>query len=122
MERREGPDRRKNTRGGRRTSDRSGSAPLVMVIDADYRRREISEVILAKLRFAVVPVASVELALSLVGELRPAAIVCRVRDTAHLRAAVGTILPIVNLADDMVAADALIDALRIALRTPERVH
>jgi hypothetical protein len=93
-----------------------------MVIDADYRRREISEVILAKLRFAVVPVASAELALSLVRELRPAAIVCRVRDTAILRAVVATSLPIVNLADDMLAADALIEALRVALRSPERVH
>jgi hypothetical protein len=122
MERRQGPDRRGNPRGGRRGNDQSGSAPLVMVIDADYRRREISEVILAKLRFAVAPVASVELALALVGELRPAAIVCRVRDTALLRAAVSADLPIVNLADDMLAADALIEALRIALGTPERVH
>lgn len=122
MERRQGPDRRKAPRGGRRPGDQSGSAPLVMVIHADYRRREIAEVILAKLRFAVVPVASAELALSLVDELRPAAIVCRVRDTALLRAAVADSLPIVNLADDMLAADALIEALRAALRSPERVH
>jgi CheY-like chemotaxis protein len=93
-----------------------------MVIDADDRRREISEAILAKLQFAVVPVASVEQALSIVHGLRPAAIVCRVRDTAPMRAAVATNLPIVNVADDMLAAEAMIEALRAALRSPERVH
>jgi predicted aconitase with swiveling domain len=94
----------------------------VLVIDADYRRRQIAEAILAKLQFAVAPVGSVEQALSIVGELDPAAIVCRIRDTAVLRAAVAADLPIVNVADDMLAADVLIDALRAALRSTARVH
>jgi len=94
----------------------------VLVIDADYRRRQIAEAILAKLQFAVAPVGSIEQALSIVGELDPAAIVCRVRDTAVLRAAVAADLPIVNVADDMLAADVLIDALRAALRSTARVH
>jgi hypothetical protein len=88
-----------------------------MVIDADYRRLEISKAILATLQFAVAPVASLEEALLIVPDLRPAAIVCRVRDTAPLRAAVATNLPIVNVADDMLAADRLVEALRAALRS-----
>jgi CheY-like chemotaxis protein len=122
MERRQGPDRRKHSRGGRRPSDQSGVAPLVLVIDADYRRREIAEAILAKLQFAVAPVGSVEQALSIVGELQPAAIVCRVRDTAALRAVVAPDLPIVNVADDMLAAETLIEALRAALSANDPVH
>jgi hypothetical protein len=87
-----------------------------MVIDGDDRRRAIAEAILAKLQFAVVPVASVERALSVVHGLRPTAIVCRVRDTAPLRAAVPANLPIVNVADDVLAPEAMIEALRAALR------
>lgn len=68
------------------------------------------------------PVASVAQALSIVHELRPAAIVCRVRDTASLRAAVATYVPIVNVADDMLAPEAMIEALRAALQLAGRVH
>jgi CheY-like chemotaxis protein len=89
-----------------------------MVIDGDDRRRAISEAILAKLRFAVVEAASVEEALSVVHRLRPTAIVCRMRDTTPLRAAVASDLPIVNVADDVLAPEAMIEALRAALRSP----
>src|SRR5262245_50673525 len=70
-----GIDRRKFPRGGRRVDDRPGFTPLVMVIDPDPDRRHISEAILAKLRFAVAPVESVDKALSVIRSLAPAAIV-----------------------------------------------
>src|ERR1051325_7405565 len=80
-----GPDRRKFPRGGRRDEDKPGFTPLVMVIDHDPNRRDVSEAILAKLRFAVAPVESVEKAVSVIRALAPAAIVGPADDLQRLR-------------------------------------
>ena len=55
IERRLGSDRRKHPRGGRRPGDRPGYFPLVMVIEPEAGRRDITEAILTKQCFAVVP-------------------------------------------------------------------
>ena len=42
-----GPDRRRFARGGRRTIDPAGYAPMVVVIDNDATRLDVAEAILA---------------------------------------------------------------------------
>ena len=112
-----GPDRRKHPRGGRRDEDTQGFTPLVMVIDRDPNRRDISEAILAKLRFAVAPVESVQKALSVIRALAPAAIVGHADEIRQLRAALPLeTIPFVAVTDEMARTDQLIDVVRAALR------
>src|SRR5438128_10901430 len=89
-ERRQGPDRRKSPRGGRRATDQPGYSPLVLVVDVDPRGRETCETILAKLRFAVAPVESADKAIDVMAGLRPDVIVTRERDAQRLREHGGT--------------------------------
>ena len=112
-----GPDRRKNPRGGRREEDSQGFTPLVMVIDKDPNRRDVSEAILAKLRFAVAPVESVEKAISVIRALAPAAIVGPADDLEKLRNALPLeTIPLVAVTDAMARTDQLIQVVRAALR------
>lgn len=111
------PDRRKQPRGGRRSDDRPGFAPLVLVADEDAASRDMCETILAKLHFAVAPVDSIEKAASVVATLRPDVIVVRARDAAALQRAAWPIgVPLVNVTDDMREPDVLVDAIRRAIR------
>src|SRR5262245_64145980 len=84
-EKRTGSDRRRLPRGGRRPDDVLGYTPLVMVVDGEARRREISEAILAKLMFAVAPAESVERALSIAQALHPEVIVAGEQDAQRIR-------------------------------------
>jgi len=112
-----GPDRRKFPRGGRRTEDRQGFTPLVMVIDHDPNRRDLSEAILAKLRFAVAPVESVDKAISVIRSLAPAAIVGHADDLQRLRNVLPLeTIPFVAVTDEMARTDKLVDVVRAALR------
>ncbi|HEY6213005.1 MAG TPA: hypothetical protein VIW45_12010 [Vicinamibacterales bacterium] len=112
-----GPDRRKHPRGGRREEDKAGFTPLVMVIDHDPNRRDVSEAILAKLRFAVAPVESVEKAIAVIRALSPAAIVGPAEDLAKLRAALPLpSTPLIPVTDAMARTDELIQVVRAALR------
>jgi hypothetical protein len=116
-EHRKGPDRRKHPRGGRRAEDRPGFAPLILVADEEASSRDMCEAILAKLHFAVAPVDSIDKALSIIGTLRPDVIVVHARDTAALeRAAWPTGVPFVNVTEGMRNPDALIEAVRRAIR------
>ena len=54
MEHRKGPDRRKQSRGGRRAEDRPGFAPLILVADDDPSSRDVCEAILAKLHLSLI--------------------------------------------------------------------
>ena len=115
---RKGPDRRKQSRGGRRAEDRPGFAPLVLVADEDSSSRDMCEAILAKLHFAVAPVDSIDKAVSIIATLRPDVIVVHARDTTAVqRAAWPTGVPFVNVTEEMREPDALIDAIRRAIRT-----
>jgi CheY-like chemotaxis protein len=119
-EHRRGTDRRKQSRGGRRAGDRPGFAPLVLVADEDASSRDLCETILAKLRFAVAPVDSIDKALSVIGTLRPDVIVVHARDTAALeRAAWPSGVPFVAVTDEMKDPDLLVDAIRRAIRAPD---
>jgi len=115
---RQGPDRRKLARGGRRAEDRPGFAPLVLVADEDPSSRDVCETILAKLHFAVAPVDSIDKAVSVIGTLRPDVIVVKAGDGVALqRAAWPSGVPFVNVTDDLRDPDALVEAIREAIRT-----
>jgi DNA-binding NtrC family response regulator len=121
QQRREG-DRRAQPRGGRRSTDAPGFAPMVMVIDQDPRRRDVSETILAKLRFAVAPFDSIDKAIAVMQALRPDVIVLAERDANQLRDRLppdrdGKTIPIVTLNDELLTPDALVESIRQALRT-----
>src|SRR5580765_4139717 len=108
-----GSDRRKYPRGGRRTEDRPGFTPLVMVIDPDPDRRHISEAILAKLRFAVAPVESVDKALSVIRSLAPAAIVGHADDLQRMRNVLPLeTIPFIAVSDEMARTDKLVQLVR----------
>jgi CheY-like chemotaxis protein len=117
QDQRQGPDRRRRPRGGRRPSDKGGFAPLVLVADEDAESGAMSEVILAKLRFAVARVDSVDKAITVIGTLLPDVIVARAKDLSALqRAAWPSGVPFVAVTDAMREPEALVSAIRRAIR------
>jgi DNA-binding NtrC family response regulator len=117
-----GSDRRRRSRGGRRSIDRDGYTPMIMVIDGDSGRRDLSETILAKLRFAVAPFESVEQALSAMRALIPEAVVAREDAANGIRGLMpndrrGRAIPLLAVTDDLAAPDALAEALLRLLRS-----
>jgi hypothetical protein len=120
-EQRQQSDRRKVARGGRRPTDKTGFAPLVLVADEDDESGQMCEVILAKLRFAVARVDSLDKAINVLGSLRPDVIVARARDVSPLqRAAWPSGVPFVSVTEDIREPDALVHAIRRAIREGSR--
>jgi hypothetical protein len=120
-EQRRNSDRRKVARGGRRPTDKTGFAPLILVADEDDESGQMCEVILAKLRFAVARVDSLDKAIDVLPSLRPDVIVARARDVSPLqRAAWPSGVPFVSVTDEIRGPDALIDAIRAAIRNGTR--
>jgi DNA-binding NtrC family response regulator len=116
-EHRQERDRRIERRGGRRPTDAPGFAPLVLVADEDAASRELCETILAKLHFAVAPVASIDQAILLLPTLRPDVIVAHARDVSLLQfAAWPNRVPFVAVTAEMREPDALVTAIRRAIR------
>jgi len=116
-EQRRQPDRRRVARGGRRPTDKPGFAPLILVADEDDASGAMSEMILAKLRFAVARVDSVDKAINVIGTLRPDVIVARGKDVSGLqRAAWPSGVPFVSVTDEISEPEALVDAVRTAIR------
>ena len=116
-----GPDRRRFARGGRRTTDMAGYAPMVVVIDGDATRLDLSEAILAKLRFAVAPFASVDRALTAMHAIMPEVIVARSECVRELRDRLpmdkdGRAIPLLPLTAELADPAALIEALRQLIR------
>jgi hypothetical protein len=115
---RQGPDRRREPRGGRRPGDRDGFSPLVLVADEDMESGDMCEALLATLRFAVARVDSVDKAVAVIATLLPDVIVARARAVSPLqRAAWPSGVPFVTVTDGLRDPDALIDAIRQAIRT-----
>ncbi len=102
VEKRQGPDRRIHSRGGRRPTDRRGATPLVVVADDEPGN------------FAVAPVESVAKALEVMAALRPEVVVAKVADAALLKAQ--SLAPVVIVTDAMSDPDVLVEAIREALR------
>jgi hypothetical protein len=120
-EQRRQSDRRKVARGGRRPTDKTGFAPLVLVADEDDESGQMCEVILAKLRFAVARVDSLDKAINVLGSLRPDVIVARARDVSPLqRAAWPSGVPFVSVTEEIREPDALVLAIRRAIREGSR--
>ena len=123
-----GPDRRRQSRGGRRPNDIEGYAPLVFVIDPRPSGRDTCEAILAKLRFAVAPFESVDQAARVVAALRPDLILACSEHIDAVRAAVAPqrdqhTIPIVAIPEHDADAVALVNTVRAALRfAPARTH
>lgn len=116
-EQRRVPDRRRAPRGGRRPTDQAGFAPLILVADEDDASGAMSETILAKLRFAVARVDSVDKAVKVIDTLRPDVIVARGRDVSPLKAAAWpSRVPFVAVTDDISEPEALVEAVRQAIR------
>jgi hypothetical protein len=116
-----GPDRRQFARGGRRTTDRAGYAPMVVLIDNEATRLDLSEAILAKLRFAVAPFGSVERALAAMQGLMPEIVIARTECVHELRDRLpldrdGRAIPLLPLTAELADPMKLIDALRQMIR------
>ena len=116
-----GPDRRRFARGGRRATDPAGYAPIVVVIDNDATRLDVAEAILAKLRFAVAPFASVDKAIAAMHAIMPEIVVARADAVRELRDRLpvdrdGREIPLLALTADLADPSALIEALRQVIR------
>jgi PleD family two-component response regulator len=126
-ERRNGPDRRRQPRGGRRAADHAGYAPLVLVVDQNATGRAACEAILAKLRFAVAPIETVEKAASIVNSLRPEIIVAvgdaadELRDRLAGGSRGNSSIPVVAISASS-GPDEIVDRIRTALRERRPQH
>ena len=90
---------------------------MIVVIDDDAGRRDLAETILAKLRFAVAPFETVEQAVSAMRALIPEAVVARENAANAIRGLMpndrsGRAIPLLAVTDDLVAPEALVEALR----------
>lgn len=115
-DKRQGSDRRQRPRGGRRSADPAGLAPLVLLVDEDPDSGERCEAILSKLRFAVAPAHTLAEATRVIDALRPNLIVGHVTDPDALRRAAPADIPVVILDDALSAPDSMVAEIRRALR------
>jgi PleD family two-component response regulator len=120
--RRNGPERRRQPRGGRRPEDREGFAPLVLVADDDAGSGARCEAILAALRFAVAPAHSAEEALRVMHALRPNLVVSHLRDDRAFKERLGSDnatagVPIISVTPEIEEPEALVAEIRRVLRT-----
>ena len=114
---RAGADRRRQPRGGRRGADVDGFSPLVMVVGNHAAVGDAAGAVLAKLKFAVVPAASVDDALRIMQTMRPDIVTANAGDAARIRRERPDQLAVV--VEDAMRADAqlLIDRIREAIRS-----
>jgi hypothetical protein len=115
-DKRNGADRRHRPRGGRRTGDQQGFAPLVLLVDEDADSGQRCEAILAKLRFAVAPAHTLAEATRVMDALRPNLIVGHVSDPEALKRAAPADIPLVILNEALSEPEAMIGEIRRALR------
>lgn len=115
-EQRQGPDRRRVARGGRRATDRPGYAPLVLLIDGDADSSARCEAILARLHFAVAPTGTIDEARRVMEALRPNLVVARIADAAALKQLTGADVPLVLLDGDLLDPALLVEEIRRELR------
>lgn len=117
LEHRRGPDRRRRPRGGRRTEDASGFAPLVLMVGEAPGVMARSEAVLAKLHFAVSIVGSAEDALRVIPGLRPDLVVATDADSARIRLETPENVPVVSMeVEAQENPEALVEEIRRALR------
>jgi hypothetical protein len=121
-EHRQGPDRRKLARGGRRAGDPGGFAPLVLLVGSGDTVVANSETILAKLRFAVAVSGSVEDALRVMTGIRPDVIVAEAEAASRIRLEAPEHLPVVVMSEQMhTDHELLVEEIRQSLRANMKV-
>lgn len=94
---------------------------MVVLIDNDATRLDLSEAILAKLRFAVAPFASVDRALAAMQGLMPEIVIARTECVRELRDRLpldrdGRAIPLLPLTPELAEPIRLIEALRQMIR------
>jgi hypothetical protein len=116
---RQGRERRRAPRGGRRPDDGTGFTPLVFLVDEDRSTSgDVGETLVATSLFAVARVDSVARVVTLVSTLLPDVIVARARDVGPLqRASSPHEVPLVAVTAELQENAALIHAIRTAVRT-----
>ena len=121
FEHRQGPDRRRLPRGGRRAQDVAGFAPLVLVVGKGETAVAQSEAVLARLKFAVTRSGTVEEALRVMAGIRPDVIVAESDAASRIRLEAPEHVPVVEMNGDMRGnPDALIEGIRQAIRANEK--
>jgi DNA-binding NtrC family response regulator len=117
LEHRRLPDRRRQSRGGRRTADQPGLAPLVLMVGSEPGMVERSEAVLAKLGFAVSIAGSADDALRVIPELRPDLVVAAEADGARIRMEAPQNVPVVSMdGPEQDNPEALVEQIRRAIR------
>jgi len=113
-----GVDRRRQPRGGRRGADVEGLSPLVMVVGNHAEVGDVAGAVLSRLKFAVLPAASVEEALRIMQSMRPDIITANAEDAARIRLECPEHHPVVVVGDAMRDnAQLLVDEIRSAIRS-----
>lgn len=121
FENRRGPDRRKMPRGGRRTDDVQGFAPLVMVVGTGETAVAQSEAVLARLKFAVTTSGTVDEALRVMAGIRPDVVVAEPAAASRIRLEAPEYVPVVEMNGDMrLNPDALVEGIREAIRASDK--
>src|SRR4029078_5853095 len=118
---RRGPDRRRLPRGGRRTEDVPGFAPLVMVVGIGETAVAQSEAVLARLKFAVTTRRTVGEALRVMAGIRPDVVVAEPEAASRIRLEAPEHVPVVEMNGEMRGnPDALVEGIREAIRANEK--
>jgi len=121
FEHRQGPDRRRLPRGGRRAEDVAGFAPLVLVVGKGETAVAQSEAVLARLKFAVTRSGTVEEALRVMAGIRPDVVVAESDAASRIRLEAPEHVPVVEMNGDMRQnPDALVEGIRQAIRANEK--
>lgn len=117
LEHRRIPDRRRQSRGGRRPVDKPGFAPLVLMVGKEPDVMARCEAVLAKLHFAVSIADNADDALRVIPELRPDLVVATDADSARIRLEAPQNVPVVRMeGGPQENPEALVEEIRRALR------
>jgi hypothetical protein len=104
-------------RGGRRTEDPGGFAPLVLLVGQGETVTAQSEAILARLRFAVTTSGTVDEALRVMAGIRPDVVVAEPGAAARIRLEAPEHVPVVEMSEAMQNnREALVEGIRESIR------
>jgi hypothetical protein len=118
FEHQRGPERRRLPRGGRRSEDAAGFAPLVLVVGRGETVIAQSEAVLARLKFAVTTSGTVDEALRVMAGIRPDVVVAEPDAASRIRLEAPEHVPVVELNGEIRGdPEALVESIRQAIRT-----
>ena len=112
-----GPERRRQSRGGRRSTDVAGFAPLVLVLGRGENVVAQAEAVLARLKFAVTTTGTVEEALRILEGIRPDVVVAEPEAASRIRLEWPEHVPVVEMSGELREnPETLVEAIRQAIR------